>query len=148
MAEVVFLTGVADKLAFAARLVRQKHRDGGRMAVFGAPPLLARLDQALWVQDEQEFLPHLRLRAGEAPPPGAAQRTPIWLLDRPDASLRCESAMNLGIEQLDWLLGHERIAEVVGTSDDDRAAGQLRWKRYKALGHTLVHRPQDAAAAR
>lgn len=148
MAEIVFLTGVADKLALAARLVRKKHREGGRLAVFGAPPLLARLDQALWVQDDSDFLPHVRLRAGEAPPPGAAQRTPVWLLDQPDASLRCESAINLGIEQVEWLLAHERIAELVGTSDDDRAAGQQRWKRYKALGHTLVHHPQEGAGPR
>lgn len=146
MAEIVFLTGVEDKLAFACRLLRKKHREGSRVAVFGPAPLLARLDQALWTQDELEFLPHLRLRADTPVTSEARARTAIWLLDAADASLRCDSALNLGADDVEMLVKHERVAEIVSGGDLDRSAGQQRWKRYKALGHTLVHRPQDAPA--
>jgi len=141
MAEVVFLTGVDDKIAFTCRLLRKKFREGARLAVFGPPALLTRLDKALWDEPALDFVPHLRLRAGARAPDDAA-RTPIWLLEGADASLRCDSAVNLGTDDVDALCGHARIAEVVSLDDADRGAGQQRWKRYKALGHTL-HRPQD-----
>lgn len=148
MAEVVFLTGVDDKLAFACRLLRKKYREGGRVAVFGPTPLLARLDQALWTQDDLEFLPHLRPRPQAALTLEALARTPIWLLEAADPRLRCESAVNLGIDDVDLLLQHERVAEIIAGGEEDRLAGQQRWKRYKALGHSLLHRPQDASAGR
>jgi len=144
VAEVVFLTGVDDKLSFACRLLRKKYREGSRVAVFGPAPLLARLDQALWMQDELDFLPHLRRRAQAPVSAEALARTPLWLLDAADPALRCDSAVNLGIDDVDMLLAHERVAEVVSGEAADRSAGQQRWKRYKALGHALAHRPQDA----
>jgi DNA polymerase III subunit chi len=144
MADVVFLTGVDDKLAFACRLLRKKHREGARVAIFGPPPLLQRLDQALWADPALDFVPHLYWRAGRAPPDDA-HRTPLWLLDVADASLRCDNAVNLGINEVETLCGHSRVAEIISLDEADRAAGQQRWKRYKALGHTLTHRPQNQA---
>jgi DNA polymerase-3 subunit chi len=142
MSEVVFLTGVDDKVAFACRLLRKKCREGARVAVFGPGSVLSRLDQALWAEPALDFVPHLRLRAG-APAPADAEVTPIWLLDAPDASLRCDSAVNLGIDDVDALCVHGRIAEVISLDEQDRAEGQSRWKRYKAQGHSLLHRPQS-----
>lgn len=141
--EVVFFTGVEDKLAFACRLLRKKYREGARVAVFGPPALLNRLDQALWAEPPLDFVPHLRLRGDAAAPPDAA-RTPLWLLERADPALACDSALNLGSDAVDELVAHGRVAEIIATADDDRAAGQQRWKRYKALGAALAHHPQDA----
>jgi DNA polymerase-3 subunit chi len=115
--------------------------------VFGPAPLLARLDQALWTQDELEFLPHLRLRANAPVADAARERTALWLLDQADASLRCDSAVNLGSDEVEMIVSHARIAEIVASGPDERSAGQQRWKRYKALGHTLLHRPQDTPSA-
>lgn len=142
MSEVVFLTGVEDKLAFACRLLRKKYREGARTAVFGTPSQLAKLDLALWEEPAQDFVPHVRLAAG-APTPGDAVLTTVWLLETPDASLRCDNAVNLGIEDVERLVAHARVAEIIARDDGDRMDGQQRWKRYKALGHTLLHRPQD-----
>lgn len=137
--EVVFFTGVPDKFDFACRLVRKKYREGVRLAVYAPPGLLSRLDQALWAEPERDFLPHVRLKPGAAVP-GDAVLTRVWLLEQPEPGLRCDNALNLGIDAIDGLLQHARVAEVVGLDDDDRAAGQVRWKRYKAIGAPITHR--------
>lgn len=143
MSEVVFLTGVADVVDFTVRLLRKKYREGARVAVYAPPPLLQRLDQLLWVGEQLDFTPHIWLKAG-ASQPSATQmaRTPLWLLGKPLAALRCDSGINLGCDDLDLASAHERVAEVVSAGPADVAAGRARWKRYEAQGHTLVHRPQ------
>lgn len=146
MAEVIFLTGVDDKLTFACRLLRKKFREGSRVAVYGPSPLLTRLDQALWTEPQLDFLPHQRLRRGELAP-ADARLTPVWLLETAVPGLDCDSAVNLGTDDVAALASHDRVAEVVGLDDQDRAQGQLRWRQYKAQGHTLVHRPQGAGAS-
>lgn len=144
MAVVVFISGVDDKLAYACRLIRKKQRAGDRVAVFGPSALLGRLDQQLWTDDLQDFVPHLRLRGGESPAPAQAALTPIWLLDEPNASLQCTSAVNLGQQEVDGLLTFERIAEIVSREAEDAQAGRQRWKRYAALGCKIEHHPQSA----
>lgn len=144
MADVVFLTGVSDVLDYACRLLRKKYREGGRVAVYGPPPLLQRLDQALWVAEALDFTPHVWLRPGSALPPAATvARTPLWLLSGPVAGLACEFGVNLGLADQDLAAAHPRLAEVVGTSDDEVAAGRERWRRYKAQGHTLSNHPRS-----
>ncbi|MEK8034901.1 DNA polymerase III subunit chi [Ideonella sp. DXS29W] len=143
MAEVVFLTGVSDVLDFAGRLLRKKYREGARVAVYGPPPLLQRLDQALWVADQLDFTPHVMLRAGAALPSASmVERTPLWLLARPEPVLRCDSGINLGLDALDLGSAHERVAEVVSPDPEAVAAGRARWKHYESQGHQLLHRPQ------
>jgi DNA polymerase-3 subunit chi len=144
MAEVVFLTGVVDVVDFAGRLLRKKLREGVRVAVYGPTPVLHRLDQALWTDGQLDFTPHVLLRAGtELPSTAVVERTALWLLHQPaPASLRCDTGINLGSESDEIAAVHERLAEVVCTTDDEVAAGRARWKRYENLGHSLVHRPQ------
>lgn len=140
--EVRFFTGVDEPLTLAARLVRKRLREGGRIAVLGPSPLLNRLDQLLWSEPPLDFLPHVRLRPGEAVPPDAAI-TPVWLLEQPQPGVCCDSAVNLGLDDVDALSCFERVAEVVASEPAARAAGQQRWRRYKAMGLTVHHHPQD-----
>jgi DNA polymerase-3 subunit chi len=143
VAEVIFLTGVVDVVDFAARLLRKKHREGARLAAYGPPALLQRLDHALWVHDQLDFTPHVWLRAGAALPNATVQaRTLLWLLARPEPALRCDSAVNLGCDGLDLAAAHARVAEVIGTDAQEVSAGRARWKAYEAQGHALAHKPQ------
>jgi len=143
VAEVVFLTGVVDVIDFAGRLLRKKQREAARVAVYGPPTLLQRLDQALWVGEPLEFTPHVLLRPGAPLPPAAViERTLLWLLPQPLPALRCDSGVNLGAEGLALAEAHDRVAEIVSQDPAEVSAGRARWKRYEAQGHTLVHRPQ------
>jgi DNA polymerase III subunit chi len=143
MATVVFISGVADVLGYAGRLLRKKYREGERVAVYGPAALLARLDKALWESEPLDFTPHRWLRGGGTPPTATElARTPLWLLPAPDPLLHCDSAVNLGADDLDLAASHERVAEIISADPGDLAAGRARWKRYEAQGHGLTHHPQ------
>lgn len=138
MTEVEFHTGVGDKLGFACRLLRKAWRKGVRVAVSGPVPLLAAIDRALWVDDERDFIPHLRLAPGAALP-ASAMRTPIWLIDGavPDGAPGVR--INLGAPVPVDLERCTRIIEVLSTEAEDAQQGRQRWRDYKARGLHVVH---------
>ncbi|MDZ7811824.1 MAG: DNA polymerase III subunit chi [Ideonella sp.] len=105
------------------------------MAVFGPPPLLARLDQLLWTEDAgREFTLHTGHRAAvQAVAQLGGGAPPIWLLDAPEPSVPWTSAVNLGLDP-EMLLGFERVAELVGIDPEEAQAGRARWRQYAALG--------------
>lgn len=139
MADIVFLTGVDDKIGYALRLLRKKYREGARVAVFGPALVLQKLDHLLWSEDKLSFLPHVRLRGDIST--AVRQRTRLWLLDRPEPGLDCDTAVNLGLDEVAPLCEFSRVAEIVSTVPQDRALGRERWKRYESLGQTPKHVP-------
>ncbi len=143
MTEVEFHTGVADKLAFACRLLRKAYRKGARLAVIGPSPLLAALDRELWTFDEREFIPHLRLHSAVLPP--AAPRTPIWLLDGPLPEGTPGVLVNLGAAAPAEPKRFSRIIEVLAVDADDERLGRERWRAYKADGLNITHHPSSPA---
>jgi len=130
---VDFHTGLADKLAYACRLVRKAWRSGHQVVVTGPSGELARLDQLLWTFEPGEFIPHLRLRAGEAVPARLA-RTPVWLAERPADAARQDVLVNLGPGAAQDSSGFARVIELVGADEADAAAGRQRWRQYRAAG--------------
>ena len=139
MTEVAFHTGLPDKLGYACRLLRKAWRQGARVMVVGAAQELARLDQALWLFEPEEFVPHLRLRAG-APVPARLQRTPIWLVDddvEPALSeAMAEAGVLVNLGPGDPLQPHRfaRVIELVATDPADLLAARERWRGYLAEG--------------
>lgn len=143
--EVDFHTGVSDKLGYTCRLLRKAWRSGKQLVVTGHPAALNRLDQLLWTFDPGEFVPHARLRAGQALPPRLA-RTPIWLADAPaDAGPR-DVLVNLGPAPLADAAGCPRIIEIVADEPGEVDAGRERWRQHKAAGATLRAHAQRGAA--
>jgi DNA polymerase-3 subunit chi len=111
--------------------------------VTGAPEQLSRLDGLLWTFDADDFIPHARLRAGQAIPPRLA-RTPVWLADAPAEAGATDVLVNLGP---DGVPGHERwarVVEIVAESADDAASGRQRWRQYLAAGVTPANHSQAA----
>ena len=145
MTAVDFHTGVADKLGYACRLLRKAWRAGNRVLVTGAPEPLARLDKLLWTFDVGDFIPHLRLRAGE-PLPGPLARSPIWLLDE-GVALPAQAGdftvrVNLGPALVDDVAAFARVIELVGEAADDVASGRQRWRHCLAAGLKPVNHAQ------
>lgn len=142
MEEVEFHTGVADRIGFACRLLRKAYRRGVRMRVTAPPEDLAALDRALWVFEEREFLPHVRMPGAPAP---VAARTPIWLSQQVgDEAGAPRVLLNLGAEPPHELGVLERLIEVVGNEPDEVERGRERWRAYKQAGLQIRH---HAAAA-
>ena len=140
MTEVEFHTGVGDKLAFACRLLRKAYRKGARVAVSGPSPLLAALDQALWADDKCDFLPHIFLAQGAAPPANAP-RTPIWLVEGNAPDGAPDVRINLGAPIPADLDRCTRIIEVLSAEAEDAQQGRQRWREYKSRGLSIVHHP-------
>jgi DNA polymerase III subunit chi len=134
--DVAFHTGLADKAAYACRLLRKAWRQGARVVVTGAPEALNRLDVQLWTFEQDEFLPHARQRAGQARDALLDARTPIWLADRVDDSHGADQQVlvNLGPALAPGFERFARVIELVGSDDDDVQAGRQRWREYVAAG--------------
>ncbi|HOL36547.1 MAG TPA: DNA polymerase III subunit chi [Rubrivivax sp.] len=147
--EVEFHTGVADPLRFACRLSRKAMRRGARLVCTAPAPLLQELDRALWVFDERDFVPHVRLPATS---PDVAARTPIWLCERVDAAAldrrHDRVLVNLGAEAPAEAQRFVRIIEVVGTDAEAAAAGRARWRAYRALGLGIRHHAAGQGGSR
>jgi DNA polymerase-3 subunit chi len=137
MAEVAFHTGV-DKLEHACRLLRKAYRQGAKVVVAGDAAQLGRLDQALWTFEPLEFIPHTRLKRGDAASARLA-RTPIWLLDAGATPPHHEVLVNLGPEMVDDWQAFARVIEIVSAEPDDRNAGRRRWRAYEAQGARIEH---------
>lgn len=146
MADAVeFHTGMADPMGFACRLLRKAYLKGSRVVVQGAPERLARLDEALWLFEPQQFVPHVRLRRGQAASARLA-RTPLWLVEPGAEPPHHDVLVNLGPEMPADGAAYARVIELVGDQPDERQAGRRRWRAWEALGARIVHHAQGAAA--
>jgi DNA polymerase-3 subunit chi len=145
MVQLEFHTGIADVMDYSCRLLRKAYRRGSRVIVCGEPERLSRLDVQLWTFEQLEFIPHLRVRAGEQPGP-ALQRTPIWLLDPQVGWPAADVAINLGDAPLGEPQRVQRVLELVGTEEPARQAGRARWRHYVSQGLTPVLAGAAAAA--
>ena len=155
MTAVDFHTGVPDTLAYTCRLLRKAYRAGNRVLVAGAPEQLNRLDSLLWTFDVAEFIPHGRLRAGQAVP-AALVRTPVWLVDLGEQgaathalqadALQADVLVNLGPGLAPAYARFARVIEIVGDAPADAvAAGRQRWRQYVAAGHPPTNRTATTA---
>jgi DNA polymerase III subunit chi len=136
MTEVEFHTGVADPLGFACRLLRKAVRQGVRVQVTAPPETLAALDRALWVFEERDFVPHVRMPGAS---PAVARRTPIWLAASQVEGDGPAVLVNVGAEPPPALPALARLIEIVGAEPDDAARGRERWRHYKVQGLAIRH---------
>ena len=138
MSQVSFYTGVADRLPYLCRLLRKAQQSGAQVGVVGPSNLLERLDAALWSFEPTEFVPHVRLTKGQALSE-ALRATPIVLADSAQAIEHREVLLNIGAEIPADFEQFARVLEVVSKDAEQAQAGRARFKRYKELGHEVVH---------
>ena len=133
MVQLEFHTGIADVMDYSCRLLRKAYKRGSRVVVCGEPERLSRLDVQLWTFEQVEFIPHARLRVGDAP--GIALRhTPIWLADAGVEWPPADVAINLGDAPLDDIERVSRVLEMVGDAPEAKQTGRARWRHYVSQG--------------
>lgn len=137
MTEVQFHFNTPDRLGYACRLLRKAYRKGAGVAVTGPPDDLDALDRALWVLDDIDFVPHLRVRE-PALVPARQRRSPLWLVDSLDAALHLPVVVNLGDDPARGFESFERVIEIVGNDDASREAGRARWRHYASRGYVIT----------
>lgn len=137
MTEVEFHFNVPDRLGYACRLLRKAARQRVGVAVSGVPAVLDSFDRLLWAFTESDFVAHLRVPAGAAPPPLRLRRTPVWLVDHAGQAGHLPVLLNLGDEAETGLGSFERLIEIVSTEQRDRDLGRLRWRHYASRGYSI-----------
>lgn len=138
MSQVSFYTGVPERLAYLCRLLRKAQQSGARIGVCGPAPLLDRLDAALWTFESTEFVPHLRVRPGRPLEPRMAA-TPILLVEQSAELPHREVLLNLSLDMPEGFEQFARVLEVVSQDPEQMQAGRQRFRRYKDLGHEVLH---------
>jgi DNA polymerase-3 subunit chi len=140
--EVAFHFNVSDPTAYSCRLLRKAHARGARVTVTGPRQRLVEIDQQLWALSPTEFVPHAWVEA----PAEVLMCSPIVLcetLPPPDPGQTPPMLLNL-FEQIpaDYTQ-YERVIEVVGLAEAERALARQRWRAYDQAQHRLTR--HDAA---
>jgi len=134
--DIEFRVDLSDKLGYAVRLARKYALAGQPQLVVAADePMLDALDAAMWSGGAAEFLPHCRADAPEE----VLSRSPVVLADAVDGGTPHAVLLNLGSTVPAGFERFERLIELVGVADEDRAAGRERWRHYKHRGYALRH---------
>jgi DNA polymerase-3 subunit chi len=134
LAAVAFHFNVPDRREYTCRLLRKAWRQGARVVVTGSSHTLDDLDRSLWIFDTLEFVPHWRAASADRLPARLRQRTPIVLLDQPGPEAGHGVLVNLGHEVPEPAARFDRVIEIVGLADEDRAQARQRWRHYAQLG--------------
>ena len=140
MTEVAFHFNVPDRLVYTCRLLRKAYAAGGRTAVVGTDDQLQALDQALWTFSALDFIPHCLASAA----PDIVSRTPVVLAPNAQAVADAQVLVHLGTEVPAGFERFERLIELVGTGEADRAHARTRWRHYAERGYQIKR--HDVAA--
>lgn len=134
MTEVAFHFNAPDKWAYVCRLLRKAVARGSRVAVTGDEALLRRFDIDLWTFSAVDFVPH----CAAACDAGMLAASPVVFCKLPVNSPHRQVLLNLGSGVPSGFEPFERLIEVVGTGDEDRADSRRRWKYYLDRGYAIT----------
>ncbi|MCO5101827.1 MAG: DNA polymerase III subunit chi [Burkholderiaceae bacterium] len=141
MTRIDFHFNAPDKLGYGCRVVRKAYRARHPVLVWcDDEARLDAFDRLLWSDPPTEFVPHVR--AGDP----LAVQTPILLAHDVVDTDAHDVLVNLGCRTPPMFARFERLIEIVGTEEDDRAAARERWRFYRDRGYPMTR--HDVAGAR
>lgn len=134
MTQIDFYTGSPDKLSTACQIAAKAVARGLRVWVLTPDEQITeRLDRLMWCQPSTGFLPHCR------PGDPLAAETPVLLDHSGSNPLHDEVLVNLRADCPGIFSRFQRVAEIVGTGDEDVDAGRSRWRHYRERGYEINH---------
>jgi DNA polymerase-3 subunit chi len=133
MTQIDFYTHVDDKLRTACVLAAKACARGMKLTVCCPDAETAqRLDRMMWTTPATGFVPHC------APGDPLAADTPVIIDHQPgDNLLHDEVLLNLRAEQPPYFSRFQRLIEIVGLEDDDRAGARERFRFYRDRGYEI-----------
>jgi DNA polymerase-3 subunit chi len=127
-----------DKQHYACRLAAKASRST-RVVVYSPDrAALDRFDHALWSVPATGFVPHCHVESPLAP------ETPVLLATSGDALPHHDVLLNLSDEWPPFFATFDRLLEVVGTDDADKALARARYAFYKDRGYDIRVNDVDA----
>jgi len=134
MTRIDFYFEAEDKLQVACRLSAKAAQQMLRVLIYAADDAQAqRIDKMLWTWQATSFLPHCMTRS-----PLAAQ-TPVLITNDPEDTPHDEVLLNLHHEWPPAFSRFQRLVEIVGRDDEDRAAARGRFRFYRDRGYEIVN---------
>lgn len=131
MGQVVFHTGVANKVDYVARLVRKGSRQGARMLVVCDDP--AAISMALWGGPPVDFVVHATALS-DAATLLASRVVLMATASVPGRDLSQDVLVNASEAWPETHAQYLRVIELVGQAPSDVTAGRERWKKYVSVG--------------
>jgi DNA polymerase III subunit chi len=121
-----------DKVRVACRLAAKVFAKPNKLVVY-TPDVntLAEFDRMLWSYQQTGFVPHCYAQSPLAP------ETPVVLCSSAETPPHTDVLLNLGDEWPPFFASFERVLEIVGTDEEDKARARLRWTFYKERGYEL-----------
>jgi DNA polymerase-3 subunit chi len=130
---------------FACRLVEKAWRLKNTVYLHAASPVAAqRLDALLWTWSDRSFLPHVLAEPDLDADLAAA--TPVRIGTGAEPGFEAQLLVNLDREVPLFFSRFDRVAEIVGGSDEERALARDRFRFYRDRGYALeTHRIGSAS---
>lgn len=121
-------SGAQGRLHFACRLAEKAYSELDSIYAHTESEVMAgQLDEMLWTFRQGSFVPH-EILAGQEP------RAPVRIGTPGQPQESGELLINLTGEVPAFAEQFTRIAEIVDTDADNRAASRERFRQYRALG--------------
>jgi DNA polymerase-3 subunit chi len=126
------------RLLTACRLAEKGFDQGLRVTVrTSSPAESAEIDDLLWTFSDRSFVPHAVCPADAE----VSSETPVLIAsgDLPDS--HSDMLVNLGAEVPAGFERYARVCEIVTGDEAAKAAGRVRWRRYRDAGLALQSHP-------
>ncbi len=121
---------------FACRLAEKAWRLKHSVYLHAASPAAAqRLDGLLWTWSDGSFLPHV-LQSPDLDP-SLASATPVRIGAGEEPGFEAELLVNLDHQVPQFFSRFDRVAEIVGPGDPERASARDRFRFYRDRGYAL-----------
>jgi DNA polymerase-3 subunit chi len=134
MTTIDFYFNADDRLQVACRLAGKAMAQKKRVLIYASEAETAqRIDKLLWTWPATGFVPHC------APHDPLAAETPVLIASAGEAPAGCEVLLNLSAECPPHFERFERLLEVVGTADEERAFGRGRYRFYRDRGYAIAN---------
>lgn len=134
MTSIDFYFNAPDRLQVACRLAGKALAQGRSLLVYSPDgDSASRIDRLMWTWPAIGFVPHC------APHDPLAAETPVLIAADAEAPQRCDVLLNLAAACPPHFERFERLLEVVGAGEEERAAGRDRYRFYKSRGYAIAH---------
>ena len=132
MTRIDFYHDAPDRLQVACRLAAKAVQQKLRVLIFAPDADTVRtIDRMLWTTPPTGFVPHCMTHDR------LAAETPVLIAGDPDAVPHDEVLVNLSTERPAHFARFQRLVEIVGRGEDDRAAARERFRFYRERGYQI-----------
>jgi DNA polymerase-3 subunit chi len=126
------------RLLTACRLVEKGFDQGLRVTVRTSTPAeSAEIDDLLWTFSDRSFVPHALCPAETE----VSAETPVLISSGELPESHSDMLVNLGTEVPAGFERFGRVCEIVTGDEAAKAAGRVRWRRYRDAGLALQSHP-------